>query len=306
MIKNTLQNVNGVLLLDKPSGISSNKALMKVKKIFNARKAGHAGTLDPIATGILPIMFGEATKYATFGLNSYKKYEATLFLGVKTSTGDSEGQIIKRKSFQSDVSKVKSVLKSFLGEQMQIPPMFSALKFNGKPLYKYARDGLVIDRKPRQVMIEEIKFISLKKQILVIEIICSKGTYIRTLAEDIGEKLDSFAHLVELRRLKLGNIFLKDCFSFEKLEQICKSKQDLIKKTLLPIETLIFDLPPFFLNEMEKNLFVNGRKITIESGLKREFKTKLVRVYDHCSKFIGTGSIVENKNLQPERLISNN
>ncbi len=296
-------NRNGVLLLDKPKGISSNRALVIVKKIFNAKKAGHAGTLDPLATGILPILFGEATKFAEFGLESDKKYIAEIALGTKTSTGDTEGEIIEENFFKND-KNIDLVLKSFIGVQLQIPPMYSALKYKGKPLYKYARAGQEISRKSRPINIKSIKFVSLRKYFLKVNVTCSKGTYIRTLAEDIGERLGSCAHLSELRRIGVADLGIDQTVNLERLELLANVIPDNLDNELMPIELFIKNWPFLKLEIKEENNFLNGQPI--DSFL---FDTKgnnkcLVRVYGALNNFLGTGQINENKILRPIRSIS--
>jgi tRNA pseudouridine55 synthase len=296
-------NRNGVLLLDKPKGISSNRALVLTKQIFNAKKAGHAGTLDPLATGILPILFGEATKFAAFGLESDKRYLAEIALGTKTSTGDAEGEIIKKKHFNYDAD-VNQVLESFIGEQSQIPPMYSALKYKGKPLYKYARAGQEIKRESRLVNIKSIKLVSLKKSFLKLDVTCSKGTYIRTLAEDIGEKLGSCAYLNDLRRVGVGVFGIDQTINIEKLKSLASSYPEVLSNELRPIDLFINHWPSMQLKTEEEKKFLNGQTIETKLFEKRNENEYLVRVYGFSNDFIGTGQIIENKFLRPKRLIS--
>ena len=202
------EDITGVLLLDKPVDLSSNHALQRSRRAFNARKAGHTGTLDPFATGLLVCCFGKATKISTLMLEADKTYRATLSLGVETDSGDLTGEEVERAELQGiDLSRerVLSVLEQFTGEIEQIPPMHSALKRDGKPLYEYARKGIVLEREPRKVTIYSIELIELNEDSMVIDVDCSKGTYIRTLAQDIGRALGCFAHLSALRRLSVGD-----------------------------------------------------------------------------------------------------
>ncbi len=295
--------INGVLLLDKPKGLSSNNALGRTKKIFNAKKAGHAGTLDPLATGILPILFGEATKFAEFGLDSDKRYFADISLGTKTSTGDVEGEVIEEKVFNENTN-VSKVLQFFVGEQFQIPPMYSALKYQGKPLYKYARAGQEIERKKRFINIKSIKLIFRKQSLLRIDVTCSKGTYIRTLAEDIGEKLGSCAHLYNLRRVGVGTFSIDQSINIDKLELLASSDPRILSKELRPVDSFINHWPSLQLQIQQEKKFLNGQAIELNFlniGKKNEH---LIRVYGYSNDFLGTGQIVGDRFLCPRRLIS--
>ena len=295
--------INGILLLDKPKGLSSNRALGWTKKIFNAKKAGHAGTLDPLATGILPILFGEATKFAEFGLDSDKRYFADIYLGTKTSTGDVEGEVIEKKSFNKDINVVK-ILDSFIGMQYQLPPMYSALKHQGKPLYKYARAGQEIKRNRRCIDIKSIKLVSLKNSFLRIDVTCSKGTYIRTLAEDIGEKLGSCAHLYNLRRVGVGVFDIDQSININKLELLASSKPDVLSHKLRPVDSLINHWPSMQLNVQQEKKFLNGQPIRVSPYNQRNENEYLVRVYGFSKDFLGTAQMINNEILRPKRLIS--
>ena len=295
--------INGILLLDKPKGLSSNRALGWTKKIFNAKKAGHAGTLDPLATGILPILFGEATKFAEFGLDSDKRYFADIYLGTKTSTGDVEGEVIEKKSFNKDINVVK-ILDSFIGMQYQLPPMYSALKFQGKPLYKYARAGQQIKRNRRCIDIKSIKLVSLKNSFLRIDITCSKGTYIRTLAEDIGEKLGSCAHLYNLRRVGVGIFDIDQSININKLELLASSKPNVLSHKLRPVDSFINHWPSMQLNVQQEKKFLNGQPIRVSPYNQRNENEYLVRVYGFSNDFLGTAQMINNEILRPKRLIS--
>ena len=295
--------INGILLLDKPKGLSSNRALGWTKKIFNAKKAGHAGTLDPLATGILPILFGEATKFAEFGLDSDKRYFADIYLGTKTSTGDVEGEVIEKKSFNKDINVVK-ILDSFIGMQYQLPPMYSALKYQGKPLYKYARAGQEIKRNRRRIDIKSIKLVSLKNSFLRIDVTCSKGTYIRTLAEDIGEKLGSCAHLYNLRRVGVGIFDIDQSININKLELLASSKPNVLSHKLRPVDSFINHWPSMQLNVQQEKKFLNGQPIRVSPYNQRNENEYLVRVYGFSNDFLGTAQMINNEILRPKRLIS--
>lgn len=220
--------VNGILVIDKPKGLSSNAALQKVKRIYGAKKAGHTGSLDPLATGILPICFGTATKKAGDLLATDKKYVTKAQLGIKTETGDAEGDIVSQSEVQwpSD-EELAELINSFHGEQEQVPSMYSALKHNGTPLYKLARQGIVVPREPRKINILDINILHIDREQNTIDlsVACSKGTYIRTLVEDIGDKLGCGAHVAELRRIGAGPYSLSDMHSIDELEQIADFEQ---------------------------------------------------------------------------------
>lgn len=215
--------VNGILIIDKPKGISSNAALQKVKRLYNAKKAGHTGSLDPLATGVLPICFGKATKLADKFLSSDKKYLTKAQLGIATETGDTEGEIVAQKEVVFPNEKeLEAIINEFKGEQQQIPSMYSALKHNGEPLYKLARRGITVERAPRTIHIHEISVVNIDKENNTIDLIvhCSKGTYIRTLVEDIGNRLGCGAHVAELRRTAAGEFKLSEAKTITELENI--------------------------------------------------------------------------------------
>ena len=240
--------INGILLLDKASGISSNKALQQVKSLYKAQKAGHTGSLDPLATGVLPICLGEATKVSAFLLDADKKYRVVIKLGEKTDTADAEGEVIA--SYSTDMiseQAIKEVLPSFIGEQMQLPPMYSALKHNGERLYTLARQGIEVERKPRQITIYDLGLVSVDLPFFTLDVHCSKGTYIRTLAEDIGEKLGCGAYVAVLERTSVG-AFEGNTVTYEKLSQMAESGLSEIDKLLLPIDSAIADWPEINLN----------------------------------------------------------
>ena len=233
------EDITGVLLLDKPVDLSSNHALQRAKRAFNANKAGHTGTLDPFATGLLVCCFGRATKISTLMLEADKSYRATLSLGAETDSGDLTGEVVQQADYQAvDLSseRVKEVLTQFKGEIEQIPPMHSALKRDGKPLYEYARQGIVLERPPRQVTIYSIELISLEADTLVIDVECSKGTYIRTLAQDIGRVLGCYAHLSALRRLSVGDFLLSDTVTLEQIQKEAEESSASLHNHLIPLE----------------------------------------------------------------------
>jgi tRNA pseudouridine55 synthase len=295
--KGSYQNINGLLLLDKPAGISSNQALQKVKKIFNAKKAGHTGSLDPIATGMLPICFGETTKVAHFLLNNDKGYLVTAKFGVSTTTGDREGEILETKS-TSNLSKeiIISALKSFEGRYDQTAPLYSALKYEGRPLYYYARKGIEVPRKTRTIEIYSIKFESFESNILKFHVMCSKGTYIRSLVEDIAKKIDSVAHIQELRRTHFAWFKETDMISLEKIENDNNKTFD---DKLLPSDEVLKEYDSVYLDKDSANDIKYGRRVSFDSIP----STKIVRIYDEKDELLAIGEVVDEENyLQPKRV----
>ena len=293
-------NLNGILLLDKPLMLSSNHAIQKIKKQFNIRKVGHTGTLDPLATGLLPVCMGQATRITRFLINSDKTYRALIMLGTRTSTGDKEGEIIETCS--SDVSTntayIDKVLKSFIGEQKQIPPMYSALKHNGERLYKLAQKGLNVSRKARSINIYSIDLISINDDYLEVIIECSKGTYIRTLAEDIAKKLGTVGHIDQLRRLNIKCFHDQSMFSFN---QIMKAKS--INQFLLPIDIPLKHLAKKDFSESESSMFTNG--LSIQTNQRSNNESDYIRIYNDESVFLGLG-LYSNGYIKPKIVFSNN
>ena len=292
-------DVNGVVLVDKPLGYSSNQTLALVKKYFNPKKAGHTGTLDPLATGLLPVCLGEATKFSSFLLESDKSYEASIKLGFISSTGDSEGEIepIKIKNFPT-LGEVQKVINSFLGYQEQLPPMFSALKFKGKPLYEYARKGENIDRKKRKINITSLKIKEYKDNIIHINVSCSKGTYIRVLANDIGACLKTGGYLVGLRRLAIGKISIKEAVNINLIEEMnAQSRKDLIH----PIDTLIREFGKIILEEKDVKAIKDGRTLLLKN-----YGEGIYRLYANEGIFLGLGSLDLYGYLKAKRLRATN
>lgn len=252
------RRVDGVLLLDKPLGITSNAALQTARRAYNAAKAGHTGTLDPLATGLLPMCFGEATKFAGELLEADKAYAATLKLGVTTDTADAEGKPLHIRPVQVTEPQVVAALRQFLGESMQIPPMHSALKRDGKPLYEYARQGIELERAPRRVLISAIEFNEFKNDEVSFTVDCSKGTYVRTLAADIGEALGCGAHLTALRRTRIGNLKLEQAVRLADLEAASLEQRDAL---LSPQDTLLIGLPCAVLTDNDAGRLLNGQPV---------------------------------------------
>ncbi|TSJ90376.1 tRNA pseudouridine(55) synthase TruB [Gilliamella apicola] len=295
-IKKTRRDVHGVLLLDKPQGMTSNDALQKVKRIFNAKKAGHTGALDPLATGMLPICFGEATKFSQYLLDSDKRYRVIAKLGERTDTSDADGQVICTKPVNVTQTQIDEALSHFRGDILQVPTMFSALKYQGKPLYEYARQGIVIEREARPISVYENQFIQydFAKQELTLEIHCSKGTYIRTIIDNLGELLGCGAHVIYLRRLQVSNYPVDKMISLDELQNISEKEP-----LLMPVDSPLQASRKVVLSESQGKDILLGRTVTVESSVPVE---TLVRIYQE-QQFIGAGSQLFNK-LSPKRLIS--
>lgn len=288
--------VHGVLLLDKPIGLSSNDALQKAKRFYRAEKVGHTGTLDPLATGLLPLCFGAATKFSQISLDADKRYTATLKLGIKTSTADAEGEVLQTREVNVSTADMVAVCQNFIGEIDQTPPMHSALKRDGKALYEYARAGIEVEREPRRVSIREINILGGLHDEWIIDVRCSKGTYIRTLAEDIGEALDCGAHLIALRRTGSGPLNLDGAITLEQLAVMSEEQRDAI---LLAADTMLADWPAVRLDNEDAGRFLSGvrRRIPLADAPN-------VRVYGPQPKaFLGSGHITAGE-LISNRLLS--
>jgi tRNA pseudouridine55 synthase len=288
--------VHGVLLLDKPLGLSSNDALQKAKRLYRAEKAGHTGTLDPLATGLLPLCFGAATKFAQVSLDADKRYTATLKLGITTSTADAEGEPLQRRPVDVDADDLRAACARFVGDIEQVPPMHSALKRDGKALYEYARAGIELDRQPRRVSIRDIHLVGGERDEWIIDVRCSKGTYIRTLAEDIGEALGCGAHLIALRRTGSGPLTLEGSVTLEQLAVMTEEQRD---ATLLDADTLLADWPAVRLGDEDAGRFLSGvrRRLPLADAPN-------VRVYGPQPKaFLGSGRIAGGE-LISNRLLS--
>ena len=297
-----VRNISGIVVLDKANGLSSNAALQEVKRLYEANKAGHAGSLDPLATGVLPVCLGEATKVSQFLLNSDKCYRARIKLGIRTDTGDSEGSIIERNAGISVSRKaIERALTKFKGEIEQVPPMHSAIKMNGVPLYKLARKGITVEREPRLVTLYQICLVEFVNSELELEISCSKGTYIRTIADDLGQELGCGAHVIELRRTQAGVFTEKDSISAEELALEKENRGlDKIDQFLIPMDRAIQDLPEVNLPSITASHVKNGQAVLV----RHLPKNGLVRMYED-EQFIGIGSIDDDGKVAPRRLIIN-
>ena len=293
------RDINGVVLLDKASGGSSNHALQQVKRLFGANKAGHTGSLDPLASGLLPICLGQATKVAQFLLDDDKRYFVRAKLGQISSTGDSEGKIVNFGSTQGiNESSIRSVLLQFIGNVNQVPPMYSALKRNGTPLYKLARKGIEIERSPRPVIIHEINFLDLEEAVASLEVFCSKGTYIRTLVEDIGKSLGCGGHVIELRRTGFAHLDLSGSKTYEQLSKLKEQNIESLDSVILSADKMLPNLESVYLDSEQTRDIRLGKKIEY-LGFSNPQKLKL---YDHNEQFIGIGESNLMSEILPKRL----
>ncbi len=293
------RDLNGLLLLDKSTGASSNRALQKVKAIFNAKKAGHTGTLDPLATGLLIICFGRTTKISNFLLNADKQYQVTFRLGIKTSSGDTDGEIVEQCDATSITQKqIIQAAAKLTGDIKQTPPMVSALKHQGKRLYELARKGFVVDRKPRNVKIHNFDLIDRQQDYVTMHVTCSKGTYIRTLVEDLGEILSCGAHVTELRRTALGPFIDPLMYKIDEIEQLAAKGEFKLDEILLPVDEAIKEYPAVSVDDAIMLDIEHGRPIQLLELSKHE----KVRIYDKEMQFYGVASINEQGKTVVKRL----
>lgn len=297
MIKN---KINGILLLDKPVGVTSNAALQTVKRIYNAAKAGHTGSLDPLASGMLPICFGETTKFSQFLLEANKHYRVVGKLGVATNTDDAEGEILETKEVENfTVQQIEQMLQKFCGEIEQLPSMFSALKHQGQPLYKLARQGITVERPMRKVNIYKIKLLSFKDNLLELEVLCSKGTYVRTLIADIGKELGCGAHVVALRRLSVGDYQESQMVTMEQLENLAKERNfSALNNLLLSTESMLCGFNEVLLTETMQYYIKQGQAVMISNAPAKG----LVKMKSKQDKFLGVGEVLPDGKVAPRKL----
>lgn len=295
--------MHGVLLLDKPAGLSSNDALIKAKRLLNAEKAGHTGTLDPFATGLLPLCFGEATKFAQDLLDADKTYETIVHLGIRTTTGDTEGEVTETRDVDVDRERISEVLARFTGDIEQVPPMHSALKRDGKPLYEYARAGITLEREARAVTIHELQLLDWQTPYLTLRVRCSKGTYIRVLGEDIGAALGCGAHLQTLRRTQVGNLTIDAAMA---LEELAARQEQERASALAPVDALLTSFPAVQLPEALAKRFLHGQRLALgKENVAYPRDGGRVRVYrQENGALLGTGLMQAWGVLAPERLIA--
>lgn len=295
-VKRIKRDISGVILLDKPLGFSSNQALQKIKYLLQAEKAGHTGSLDPLASGLLPLCFGEATKFSHYLLDADKSYRALVQLGATTTTGDAEGEVLVSRPVDVTETQIKKVLNDFIGDIKQTPPMYSALKHQGKALYEYARDGVDIERAARDVSIYQIDFHGFENHQLDLTVACSKGTYIRTLAEDIGAALGCGAHLAGLRRLTAGHFKLEDAITVEAFEAMTLEQRD---ACLLPPDATIATLPMVTIDADSEFYLLRGQSVwKANLNIQGSF-----RVYNEQGVFLGLGEQASDGKIAPKRLL---
>ncbi len=298
------RNVNGILLLDKPAEITSNAALQTVKRFYNAAKAGHTGSLDPLATGLLPLCFGEATKFSQFLLDADKRYIARVKLGVTTDSGDADGEVIETK-LVSDISdrRVEEVIAHYRGETIQVPSMFSAIKVDGQPLYKLARQGIKVEREGRPIRIYDLQVSERGIDEFTLRIHCSKGTYVRTLVEDIGRDLGCGAHVTGLRRLSAGPFVESESVSMSQLE-VLQDDWNELDRLLLPVSAAVKEWPVVQLTEVTAYYFRQGQPVQVSNAPTDGW----VGIYKESSErvdvFIGVGEILGDGRVAPRRLVA--
>ncbi len=299
-VKRIRRAVNGILVFDKPLGMSSNQALQKVRWLVNAEKAGHTGSLDPLATGVLPLCFGEATKYSQYLLDADKGYRTVAQLGVTTATGDAEGDVLERREVTVGRSELEQALAGFRGDIKQIPPMYSALKKDGQPLYKLARAGEVVEREARSVTISRLEVEAFEPPLATLDVVCSKGTYIRTLVEDLGQVLGCGAHVAQLRRTQAGPFVLDQAVSLETLEKAhAEGGPEALDAFLLPADAGLQHWPLVQLSEHSAYYWLHGQPVRAPEAP----KFGMLRVQDHEGRFIGIGEVTDDGRIAPRRLI---
>ncbi|MGI2783648.1 tRNA pseudouridine(55) synthase TruB [Vibrio alginolyticus] len=299
--------INGVILLDKPTGISSNDALQKVKRIYFAEKAGHTGALDPLATGMLPICLGEATKFSQFLLDSDKRYRVIAKLGERTNTSDSDGEVVETRPVDVTLDKLEACIDQFRGESDQVPSMFSALKYQGKPLYEYARKGIEVPRESRKITVYEIVLHRFEGDEVEMEVHCSKGTYIRTIVDDLGEMLGCGAHVTMLRRTGVAKYPYENMVTLEQLNELLeqahreeRAPRELLDPLLLPMDTAVEDLPEVNLVPVLANMVQHGQPVQV-FGAPTEGSLRLTMGEERL--FIGVGEMNEDGKIAPKRLV---
>ncbi|PMG78770.1 tRNA pseudouridine(55) synthase TruB [Shewanella sp. 10N.286.51.B7] len=299
--------INGIVLLDKGTGISSNHALQRVKRLYNANKAGHTGALDPLATGMLPVCLGEATKFSQHLLDADKRYLVTAKLGERTDTSDSDGEVVQIRPVKFTQALLDESLEHFRGDTMQVPSMFSALKYQGQPLYKYAREGIEVPREARPITVFELLFVSLEGDDLTLDIHCSKGTYIRTIIDDLGEMLGCGAHVTMLRRTQVAEYPYAKMVTIEQLTELAEGtdKEDestftVLDELLLPMDTAVANFPEVNLPEESVQYIMQGQPVQA-SGLEPDVLVRMTSGEDR--QFIGIGTMNDDGLLAPKRLV---
>ena len=295
------RDIHGILLLDKPAGMTSNDALQRVKRLYDARKVGHTGSLDKTATGLLPLCFGDATKFSAYLLNADKHYQAICNLGSETTTGDAAGEVLNQRPIPDlREEELESVLEEFRGEIQQVPPMYSALKHKGQRLYKLAYRGLEVERRARPVTIHQLQLIKLEDSCFEIDVVCSKGTYIRTLAEDIGKRLGCGAHVGRLRRLGAGPYSAENMIDMSTLGKLAAEGQQSLDSKLLNVDTALLAFPEVTLVESVAFYLCQGQAVMVPNAP----TTGLLRIYDSGKQFLGLGEVLDDGRIAPRRLVN--
>ena len=294
------RDIDGILLLDKPKGISSNQALQKARGLFKANKAGHTGSLDPLATGMLPICFGEATKFSAYLLDASKSYRSVCRLGQTTTTGDAEGELTSESNVNVSVADIVAVLTQFTGVIEQIPPMHSAIKVKGQRLYKLARKGREVERVARRIEIFQLDLVELNQAQLVIDVRCSKGTYIRTLGEDIGKALGCGAYLTDLRRTGVHPFWQQRSYTLEEIEGLAETLENAAEEILLPVKAALSDLPEMIVDSLATENLKQGRVIQNDSTM----PSGLLNLVSENGQFIGIGEATHDGRILPKRLMN--
>ncbi|MDO4698390.1 MAG: tRNA pseudouridine(55) synthase TruB [Pasteurellaceae bacterium] len=296
------RDVHGVFLLDKPQSVSSNDIMQKVKRLFNANKAGHTGALDPLATGMLPICLGEATKFSQFLLDSDKRYRVIAKLGERTDTSDADGQIVQTREVEVTTEQILAALEPFRGEILQVPTMFSALKHQGKPLYEYARQGITVEREARPITIFELIFIEYQAPFLTLEVHCSKGTYIRTLVDDLGEALGCGAHVAMLRRLAVAHYPAEKMMTIDDLQNLSVSHPLVeLDKYLLPMDSAVANLPELRLDAEQTKAVSFGQRVKFDNP--KQLRGQ-VRLFGVNGRFLGIAEVDLHNVIRPHRLVN--
>lgn len=293
------RNLTGIIVIDKPTGRSSNHVLQQVKRLFDAKKAGHTGSLDPLATGVLPICLGEATKVSSYLLDGDKRYQVTCQLGVTTDSGDSDGKIVSELPVPDITEQsLLALLPRFMGEQQQVPPMYSALKFQGQPLYKLARQGIEIERKSRTVTIHDIILLSHTPDSFTLEVSCSKGTYIRTLVEDISLAMNTGGHVIMLRRIESAGYAIEQAVTIESLVQVAEQGMAALDELLLPTEHALPNWPSVKADDQQVIALRMGQQIQV----KQAYESAQIRLFDRLGSFLGLGEMSETGTISPKRV----
>ena len=298
------RSVSGILLLDKPAEITSNAALQSVKRMFNAVKAGHTGSLDPLATGLLPLCFGEATKFSQFLLDADKRYLARVKLGVITDSGDADGEVIETRTVpEISDAQLEKALSQYCGEIIQVPSMFSAIKIDGQPLYKLARKGIEVERKGRPINVYELQVTDREVDEFTLEVQCSKGTYVRTLVEDVGEELGCGAHVIGLRRLSAGPFDETEAVSMGQLEEL-KGNWTELDKFLLPISAAVKEWPVVELTDITASYLRQGQPVQASNAPANGWVGIFTESVEEDDSFVGVGEILGDGRVAPRRLVT--